>query len=169
MDPHPHSPSITSDFSAPAAGYYNTNKIFLHLCRATIIHLKIFGGCSNPHCLHRDMAVAHERAGEHREILVLIFQYAGEWFALARYLSTSRGWLQRQPALLHEVRGDALLWHEHFLYQDDLDLEGLVDWHNARWYREQRIACMGEMHPDDLERVYEWSSSSRSSSSSSDF
>ena len=113
------------------------------------------------------MAVAHERAGEHREILVLIFQYAGEWFALARYLSTSRGWLQRQPAFLQEVRGDALLWHEHFLYQDDLDPEGQEDWDNARWYREQRIACMG-MHPDDLERVYEWSSSSESPSSSSD-
>ena len=30
------------------------------------------------------MAVAHERVGEHREILVLIFEYAGEWFALVR-------------------------------------------------------------------------------------
>ena len=111
--------------------------------------------------------MAHERAGEHREILVLIFEYAGEWFALARYPSTSRGWLQRQPALLHEVRGDALLWHEHFWYQNDLDLEGQEDWHIARWYREQRIACMG-MHPDDLERAYESSSPSDSPSSSSD-
>ena len=113
--------------------------------------------------------MAHERAGEHREILVLIFEYAGEWFALARYLSTSRGWLQRQPALLREVRGDALLWHEHFLYQDDVDLEGQEDWDHARWYREQRIAYMGEMHPDDLERADELSSSSEFSSSSSDF
>ena len=111
--------------------------------------------------------MAHERAGEHREILVLIFEYAGEWFALARYLSTSRGWSQRQAALLEEVRHAAWLRHEVIMALQE-------EWDNARWYREQRIAHMGEMHPDDLERVYEWSSASGSSasgssSSSSDF
>ena len=107
------------------------------------------------------MAVAHERAGEHREILVLIFQYAGEWFALARYLSTSRGWLQRQPALLEEVRHAALVRHRESVYLQE-------EWDIIRWYREERIAHMGEMHPDDLEYAYEWSSSSESASSLND-
>ena len=113
------------------------------------------------------MCAAHELVGEHYVLLVHIFEYVGDWFALAWYLSTSRAWLQRQPALLHEVRGDALLCHEHLLHQDDLDLGGQEDWDNVRWFGEQRIACMG-MHPDYLERVYEWSSSSESSSLSSD-
>ena len=116
------------------------------------------------------MAGAHERAGEHREILVLIFKYAGEWFALARYLSTSRGWLQRQPALLREVRGDALTWRGHVLHRDHdgLDPEFDEDREYGRWSLEQRIAFIGEMHPDDLERAYESSSPSDSSSSWSD-
>ena len=118
------------------------------------------------------MCAAHELVGEHYVILVHMFEYVGDWFALAGYLSTSRAWLQRQPALLRDIRGDALLWHEHVVYQshqDGLDPEPLADRDYARWSLEQRIAYMGDMHPDDLGRVYEWSSSSESSSSLSDF
>ena len=81
------------------------------------------------------MVAAHERVGEHREILVHMFEYASEWFALAWYLSTSRGWLQRQPAVLLEVRGDALLWREHVLHRDHdgLDPEFDEDREYGRW------------------------------------
>ena len=111
--------------------------------------------------------MAHERVGEHRDILVHIFEYAGEWFALAMYLSTSRGWLQRQPALLHEVRGDALTWRGHVLELDRecLDPEFEDDMEYGWWTR-QRIDC--DMHLDDLQRAYESSSPSDSSSSWSD-
>ena len=63
------------------------------------------------------MCAAHELVGENREILVHMFEYVGDWFALAVYLSTSRAWLTRQAALLHDIRGDALLWREHVVYQ----------------------------------------------------
>ena len=118
------------------------------------------------------MCAAHELVAEHYVILVHIFEYVGDWFALALCLSTSRAWFQRQPALLREVRGDALLWHEHVVYQshpDGIDPEFQADRGYARWSLEQRIAYMGEMHPDSLERVYEWSSYSKSSSCSGDF
>ena len=129
------------------------------------------GACSTPPFLERSLVAAHELVGEHREILVHMFEYVGDWFALAWYLSTSCAWLQRQPALLHEVRGDALLWRGHVLHRDHagLDPEFDEDREYGRWSLQQRIAYMGEMHPDDLERVYEWSSSSESYSSPSDF
>ena len=123
------------------------------------------GACCTPHCLKSRMCASHELVGEHYVILVHMLEYVGDWFALAGYVSTSRAWRQRQPALLREVRGDALLWHEHVVYQsheDGLDPEFQADRDYARWSLEQRISYMGKMHPDDLGDAYEWSSSSES-------